>query len=672
MRIKLRDWQEEAYQKFEKNNFRGILEVGTGKGKTIFAIYCIQKFIEENENFRTCIVVPTINLMKQWKREIIKFLEIPDSEIGLFYGQKKEESKKITITVINSAVKNNSLEKIHSKNPFDLLITDECHHYGSTTFSKIFKFDTEYSLGLSATPERENDVKGTKKIVMGIGKKIFKLSHLDDPKAIPPFCIWSILVNLTGNELNEYKENSKQIIKLNEYFSIKFGIDYSDEKSEKIKKLAEKNNHAAKKMLSLWSKQANVKYNAENKIELIDNLVDLENENKIIIFSERINFSKKIYKKLKNKSNLNVFIIHSKLSKKEVLETLEKFRKSKIGVLIATKMIDEGYDVPDASVAIISSFTKSARQMIQRDGRILRKTNQEKIAKRYSLIVRDIEERKYFHIIKKSHMSKKVLEGEWIEFNGSVFLDKPEFKQDFIEYEKNKNISKRNFESWVEKKLDYYNNTLEIKDIIERRVDFFSKKYIIEYLSKDETNRWKNLKNKSKNNKNVLYRNNLSTKKKKILKEELRYVNSSITLGDKRFNSIFRFIEGESFELDEYVKRYIRNLTDGKNPGWPENLYDFLKIVMRNKILDENKGEKEYEKSSEGMKVSLLEKNKDLIGNRKNKEKKLEELQNELDSDFRRKNRLLQILNEKEKKEFYEKIEKTSKDIKILKRELNI
>ena len=74
MGIRFRDWQEEAYDEFKKYNFKGIIKVGTGKGKTVFAIYCIQKFLKENSDFRTCIIVPTINLMFQWKKEIINFL----------------------------------------------------------------------------------------------------------------------------------------------------------------------------------------------------------------------------------------------------------------------------------------------------------------------------------------------------------------------------------------------------------------------------------------------------------------------------------------------------------------------------------------------------------------------------------------------------------------------
>jgi superfamily II DNA or RNA helicase len=39
-----------------------------------------------------------------------------------------------------------------------LLIADECHRAGAKEMSKVFKAERRWSLGLSATPEREDDV----------------------------------------------------------------------------------------------------------------------------------------------------------------------------------------------------------------------------------------------------------------------------------------------------------------------------------------------------------------------------------------------------------------------------------------------------------------------------------------------------------------------------------
>lgn len=593
MAIELRDWQKEAYKSFINNNYRGILKVGTGKGKTVFAIYCIQKFLEKDPDFRTCIIVPTINLMKQWKREILKFLDIEASDVSLFYGNEKDSSGKIVIFVVNSAVIDTNLKKIHLLKPFDFMIADECHHYGSPLFSKIFDIDLTNKLGLSATPERERDKEGSEKIISGIGPKIFELNHLDNPDAVPPFVIWSILITLTDKEKKIYYDNKSDISPLQDCLCFEYGIMPGDEDYiDKIKELAKKKNRVALKLVGLWSKQAGILYEAKNKLPLVKEIVAMENNSKIIVFNERIKFTNKIYEELKKDSNLNLFLIHSKLPKTEIQKRLDKFREVKKGVLIAPKLIDEGYDVPDAAVAIVVSFSKSTRQMIQRDGRILRKTNENKKAIRYSLIIEGIEEEKYFQILRKSDISSKAIEGKWLKFDSeqNTFSEATEFKENFINFCKGRHDTE--FKRGIIEKLDHYESKIKKKNDkngineIENRAEFFERFIdVIDSLLKEYPERWPNLRPKLKKyRKNeVIYKQNIPNKEKNILKEELRWINAKIGLPDGVFDTIMRFIENEPFEINENALEYIMNLTSIDKPDiWPEKLYNFLKQIMRN------------------------------------------------------------------------------------------
>lgn len=58
---------------------------------------------------------------------------------------------------------------------------------------------------------------------------------------------------------------------------------------------------------------------------------------------------------------------------KERHEILTKFREGEYRTLVASHVLNEGVDVPSASVAIILSGTGSAREYIQRLGRVLRR-----------------------------------------------------------------------------------------------------------------------------------------------------------------------------------------------------------------------------------------------------------------------------------------------------------
>ncbi|MEQ9716168.1 MAG: helicase-related protein, partial [Candidatus Asgardarchaeum sp.] len=61
-------------------------------------------------------------------------------------------------------------------------------------------------------------------------------------------------------------------------------------------------------------------------------------------------------------------------------------RKGELTKLVTAEVLDEGVDVPDASVGIILSGTGSKRQYIQRLGRILRP--KDGVAILYELITR--------------------------------------------------------------------------------------------------------------------------------------------------------------------------------------------------------------------------------------------------------------------------------------------
>jgi superfamily II DNA or RNA helicase len=59
--------------------------------------------------------------------------------------------------------------------------------------------------------------------------------------------------------------------------------------------------------------------------------------------------------------------------KEERREILRKFRNGAYQAIVTSQVLDEGVDVPDASIGFILSGSGSSREYIQRLGRILRK-----------------------------------------------------------------------------------------------------------------------------------------------------------------------------------------------------------------------------------------------------------------------------------------------------------
>lgn len=158
---KLYEYQRIAVLEMLKKNF-GVLQAPTGSGKTIMAL----KIIAERK--QPClVVVHSKELLYQWQDRISQFFDVPAYHVGLIGdGKKFDKCLKIHVGIVNSVAIH--AEKI--KPYIGHLVIDECHRVPSTTFQNVAaKFDSLYSLGLSATPFRKDKL--TKLIWLFVGDK---------------------------------------------------------------------------------------------------------------------------------------------------------------------------------------------------------------------------------------------------------------------------------------------------------------------------------------------------------------------------------------------------------------------------------------------------------------------------------------------------------------------
>lgn len=565
MSIELRPWQEEAYKTLTEKHFNGVLKVASGKGKTVLGIKVLEHFLSDANN-KALVVVPTINLMFQWQKELKRFL--PNIKSSLYYGGKKSEAGQVILSVINSA------SRCDFKTEFKIKILDEIHHYGAQIYSSIFSIKTDHTIGLSATPQRDDE--GQFVIDKGAGNVVYTLDHADE--LIDHFSIWSIRTKLTMDEYQTYTDYQLELSKLLGVLASSYGV--SSFKS--IEKLAKKNHPLALKVLSYYSKQAKIRYNAVQKIDIIKEIVDLERGQKIIIFTESIESSETIGKEVGSK-----LIVHSQMSKQDVLNKLERFRNSKEGILIAPRLIDEGYDVPDASVAIIASFSRSARQMIQRDGRVLRFHNKE-YARRYALIIETIEEEKYYSILERTKMTDIALKGKWLSYEIKDdenfiegFVDDVSFKEGFTKYLTEEN----GFESYVAKKLDGFEKD-KSKDprLLEEKIELYNNySDVVLELVKKYPGRWESLEvvNDDVQAEHMRFNYYISAERRESLIKELRQINARLQLPHEFFNCVMRFLDSESFTITNETKDFVNELTSMDNNGiWPDDLFKFLKYIF--------------------------------------------------------------------------------------------
>lgn len=407
----LYQWQEECLRNWTKNEYRGIVNVVTGAGKTILALGAIemlQKHLPEAEGraqLKVKIVVPKVFLANQWMDALRNELSIPSEQVGGYHGTRKDNiDRKYMVYVINSArytLARHILNDVKNGCKI-LLIADECHHYAAKENAGIFDFIEHlpdsacyYSLGLSATPY---NLSSQNQLSMTLGPEIFKygFAHALESEIISKFYIFNIKLQFDLIEQEQYLELTDKItILLRKLMGfcpylrrLQQGQFYAElnrlENAHENREIRE----LARTLSYLFYERKAVVYSARSRISCVVQLVMmLPKKFKIIIFGERIEMAEVLYERIKEFIPNDVGIYHSGIDNMQKKLTLRKYRDSEIRVLISCRALDEGLNVPETDVGILVSSANSSRQRIQRLGRILRKKTSGNIARLYYLFV---------------------------------------------------------------------------------------------------------------------------------------------------------------------------------------------------------------------------------------------------------------------------------------------
>jgi superfamily II DNA or RNA helicase len=146
---------------------------------------------------------------------------------------------------------------------------------------------------------------------------------------------------------------------------------------------------AAKRFFQAIRERTNVINHAGVKIDKAKEPVKEHADSKILIFTGSNKFSDAMAE------SLDAFVYHSGLTKKQREKSLEDFRGQSNAVLCSTKALNQGFDVPDASIGIIAGLNSKSLPMIQRVGRLLRLSTAGKIGKIYIVYIKDSQEEKW-------------------------------------------------------------------------------------------------------------------------------------------------------------------------------------------------------------------------------------------------------------------------------------
>lgn len=344
-----RPHQVQALEAWNQAGKRGVVSLPTGAGKTILAVLAIAEVGRP-----TLVVVPTIDLLHQWKQVLEHYLEL---KVGALGGGEKEILP-ITVSTYDSAVLN--INKLGGS--FGLVVFDECHHLPAPQYQDIaIGLIAPFRLGLSATVERAD---GKEDIIYELlGEKCYQGQITDMvSKVLAPYDVVNIEVELTEDERREYEESRNIYTSFIRRQGISLGghdgwMDFVTRSSRtKEGRLAMKSYRLQKRLSQTAS---------QKKRELWQILRDHREERMIIFTNDNA-----IAYEIGVEFALPVLTHKTKLKERKKL--LESFASGKIDVLVTSKVLNEGVDVPEATVAVVYSGSGAVREHVQRLGRILR------------------------------------------------------------------------------------------------------------------------------------------------------------------------------------------------------------------------------------------------------------------------------------------------------------
>ncbi|MGN6360269.1 MAG: DEAD/DEAH box helicase [Thermomicrobiales bacterium] len=346
-----RIYQSEALASWLRQEGRGVVVLPTGAGKTVVALLAIARLA-----VRTIVVVPTIELLTQWRAAIADRLGLPEDAVGVVGGGKRTIRDITVITFDSAAMRHRRLDG------FGLLIVDEAHHLPADHYRAIVeKVKAPYRLGLSATPERlDGRHRDLDRLLGPVVYHKLPADLLRD-RHIADYVEKRIFVDLLPEEQGRYDLLMAQFRWYLARNKIPPGPAFFGE-------LVRRSGFdpAARSALQAHHQARMIALNAEAKIAEVATLLARHRDDKALIFSEYNAMVDEISRRLLIPS------ITYRTEPRERRAILAGFREGRYSKLVTGRVLNEGVDVPDANIAIVASGSSATREYVQRLGRILR------------------------------------------------------------------------------------------------------------------------------------------------------------------------------------------------------------------------------------------------------------------------------------------------------------
>ncbi len=362
--------QQEALDAWVAANRQGVVVLPTAAGKTYLAQMAMQATPRS-----TLITVPTLDLMHQWYAHLKA--AFPDADVGLLGGGSRDRTPILVATYDSAAINAETLG-----NRYALLICDECHHLPSDFNRVIAEYAiAPYRLGLTATPDRSDGRHADLDVLLG---PVVYYRTADDlaGHALAHHDVIQIKVKLSEHERDRYD----RLIQTRNAFLQEANIWLGSLQGWQRFVKASAQSKAGRRAMIAHREARAIALGTEGKLRVLADLLAEHYPAQTLIFT---NDNATVYR---ISQDFLIPAITHQTPVKERHDILQRFRDGTYRTLAASHVLNEGVDVPAASIAILLSGTGSTREYIQRLGRVLRKGTGNKIARLYEVVAEETAE----------------------------------------------------------------------------------------------------------------------------------------------------------------------------------------------------------------------------------------------------------------------------------------
>lgn len=320
--FQLKEHQTEALKALEemrsKHETIALLYHATGTGKTVTAISDAKRVGK-----RTLFIAHTHELVEQAAQTFGRLWS--KVSVGRFVDSIKQSDSYVVCGSVQSIALN--LDMFRPED-FGYLIIDEAHHASADSYQKVLSyFRPDFTLGLTATPERSDD-RNIIDIFKNTAHKLDIQTAVEIGELVPVRCI-RIHTNI---DLTKVRFNSVQ-------YNIR----------------------------DLESKI----FVPERNILIVDTFMEYVSTKRTVIFCASVKHAEQIAGMIR-KRGVSAYAVSGSMKSSERKEFLSKFAKGEIKALCACDLLNEGWDCPETEVLFMARPTMSKVLYTQQLGRGMR------------------------------------------------------------------------------------------------------------------------------------------------------------------------------------------------------------------------------------------------------------------------------------------------------------